>query len=63
MPPLMWRSLEELAASDEFRERLRREFPAGAEVWFEGVSRVGMTAGTSTPEPVIQEVRAWLEAL
>jgi 4-hydroxy-3-methylbut-2-enyl diphosphate reductase IspH len=24
---------------------------------------VGLTAGTSTPEPVIEEVRAWLEAL
>jgi 4-hydroxy-3-methylbut-2-enyl diphosphate reductase len=35
---------------------LRRE-------WFEGVGRVGMTAGTSTPEAAIQEVRAWLEAL
>ena len=30
--------------------------------WFDGVSRVGLTAGTSTPEDVIQEVRAWLEA-
>lgn len=31
--------------------------------WFEGIRVVGVTAGTSTPEPVIQEVRAWLEAL
>lgn len=31
--------------------------------WFKGVQVVGLTAGTSTPEPVIHEVRAWLEAL
>jgi 4-hydroxy-3-methylbut-2-enyl diphosphate reductase len=30
--------------------------------WFTGVGVVGVTAGTSTPEHVIQEVRAWLEA-
>jgi 4-hydroxy-3-methylbut-2-enyl diphosphate reductase len=34
---------------------LRRE-------WFEGVGVVGLTAGTSTPDDVIAEVRAWLEA-
>jgi 4-hydroxy-3-methylbut-2-enyl diphosphate reductase len=34
---------------------LRRE-------WFAGCGVVGLTAGTSTPEPVIDEVRAWLEA-
>lgn len=34
---------------------LRRE-------WFTGCDVVGLTAGTSTPEPVINEVRAWLEA-
>jgi 4-hydroxy-3-methylbut-2-enyl diphosphate reductase len=31
--------------------------------WFRGVRVVGLTAGTSTPDPVIHEVRAWLEAL
>jgi 4-hydroxy-3-methylbut-2-enyl diphosphate reductase len=30
--------------------------------WFEGCRVVGLTAGTSTPDPVIHEVRAWLEA-
>jgi 4-hydroxy-3-methylbut-2-enyl diphosphate reductase len=34
---------------------LRRE-------WFQGVGIVGLTAGTSTPERVIDEVRTWLEA-
>ncbi len=29
--------------------------------WFQGVHRVGLTAGTSTPDDVINEVRAWLE--
>jgi 4-hydroxy-3-methylbut-2-enyl diphosphate reductase len=35
---------------------LRRE-------WFAGVRLVGVTAGTSTPDRVIDEVRVWLEAL
>jgi 4-hydroxy-3-methylbut-2-en-1-yl diphosphate reductase len=30
--------------------------------WFDGVERVGLTAGTSTPDDIIEEVRAWLEA-
>ena len=30
--------------------------------WFRGVQVVGLTAGTSTPDDVIAEVRAWLEA-
>jgi 4-hydroxy-3-methylbut-2-enyl diphosphate reductase len=34
---------------------LRRE-------WFAGCRLVGLTAGTSTPDEVIEEVRAWLEA-
>jgi 4-hydroxy-3-methylbut-2-enyl diphosphate reductase len=29
--------------------------------WFVNCSLVGLTAGTSTPDPVIDEVRAWLE--
>ena len=31
--------------------------------WFAGVRVVGLTAGTSTPDRVIDEVREWLEAL
>jgi 4-hydroxy-3-methylbut-2-enyl diphosphate reductase len=31
--------------------------------WFAGARVVGLTAGTSTPEPVIAEVRDWLEVL
>jgi 4-hydroxy-3-methylbut-2-enyl diphosphate reductase len=31
--------------------------------WFRGARVVGLTAGTSTPDRVIEEVRAWLEAL
>jgi 4-hydroxy-3-methylbut-2-enyl diphosphate reductase len=31
--------------------------------WFAGCTKVGLTAGTSTPEEVIEEVRRWLEAL
>jgi 4-hydroxy-3-methylbut-2-enyl diphosphate reductase len=30
--------------------------------WFAGCRTVGLTAGTSTPDDVIAEVRAWLEA-
>jgi 4-hydroxy-3-methylbut-2-enyl diphosphate reductase len=30
--------------------------------WFRGVRVVGLTAGTSTPDGIIGEVRAWLEA-
>ena len=30
--------------------------------WFDGVRVVGLTAGTSTPDDVIEEVRAWLAA-
>ncbi len=31
--------------------------------WFAGAGVVGLTAGTSTPDAVIEEVRAWLEHL
>jgi 4-hydroxy-3-methylbut-2-enyl diphosphate reductase len=30
--------------------------------WFVGCGVVGLTAGTSTPNDIIAEVRAWLEA-
>jgi 4-hydroxy-3-methylbut-2-enyl diphosphate reductase len=36
-------------------DELRRE-------WFAAAAVVGLTAGTSTPDAVIEEVRAWLEA-
>jgi 4-hydroxy-3-methylbut-2-enyl diphosphate reductase len=31
--------------------------------WFMGLRHVGVTAGTSTPDSVVDEVRGWLEAL
>jgi molybdopterin-containing oxidoreductase family iron-sulfur binding subunit len=34
-----WRSLEELAGTEEFRAILEREFPAGASAWEDGMSR------------------------
>ncbi len=37
--PEYWRSLEELAGSPEFRERLHREFPKGASEWLSSLSR------------------------
>jgi molybdopterin-containing oxidoreductase family iron-sulfur binding subunit len=39
--PGYWRSLEELARTPEFEERLHREFPHAAEVWHDDVSRRG----------------------
>ncbi|MGA2004389.1 MAG: TAT-variant-translocated molybdopterin oxidoreductase, partial [Terriglobales bacterium] len=39
--PEYWRSLEELAGSDEFREMMHREFPKGASEWLDSVSRRG----------------------
>jgi 4-hydroxy-3-methylbut-2-enyl diphosphate reductase len=29
--------------------------------WFDGIQTVGLTAGTSTPDHLIEEVRTWLE--
>ena len=34
--PEYWRSLEELAGSEEFQEMLHREFPKGASEWLDG---------------------------
>jgi 4-hydroxy-3-methylbut-2-enyl diphosphate reductase len=31
--------------------------------WFQGARTVGLTAGTSTPDAIIEEVQAWLEQL
>src|ERR1700692_2433116 len=47
--PEYWRSLEELAASDEFQEMLHREFPKGASEWLDDFSRRGFlkTMGAS----------------
>src|ERR1035437_1643039 len=39
--PEYWRSLEELAGTDEFKEALHREFPKGASEWVDSVSRRG----------------------
>lgn len=40
-PPEYWRSLEELAQTPEFQERLHREFPHAAAEWHDDVSRRG----------------------
>ena len=69
--PEYWRSLEELAGSEEFREMMHREFPKGASEWLDSVSRrgflqlmgasmalAGMTACTKQPmEPIVPYVR------
>lgn len=69
--PEYWRSLEELAGSEEFQEMLHREFPAGASEWLDSVSRrgflklmgaslalAGMTACTKQPlEPIVPYVK------
>src|SRR6201998_4271170 len=69
--PEFWRSLEELAGSDEFREMMHREFPRGASEWLDAVSRrgflqlmgaslamAGMTGCTKMPiEEIVPYVR------
>ncbi len=69
--PEYWRSLEELAGSDEFKEALHREFPKGASEWVNSVSRrgflkvmgaslglAGMTGCVRLPlEPIVPYVR------
>ncbi len=69
--PEYWRSLEELAGSDEFKEALHREFPKGASEWLDSVSRrgflkvmgaslglAGMTGCVKLPlEPIVPYVR------
>ncbi len=69
--PEYWRSLEELAGSEEFQEMLHREFPKGASEWLDAVSRrgflklmgaslalAGMTACSKQPlEPIAPYVR------
>ncbi|HYM75485.1 MAG TPA: TAT-variant-translocated molybdopterin oxidoreductase [Candidatus Dormibacteraeota bacterium] len=69
--PEYWRSLEELAGSEEFQKALHREFPKGASEWLDTVSRrgflkvmgaslglAGMTGCTKLPlEPIVPYVR------
>ena len=69
--PEYWRSLEELAGSQEFREMMHREFPKGSSEWLDSVSRrgflqmmgaslalAGMTACTRQPlEQIVPYVR------
>jgi len=69
--PEYWRTLEELAGSEEFQEMLHREFPKGASEWLDTVSRrgflklmgaslalAGMTACTKQPlEPIVPYVK------
>ena len=47
--PEYWRSLEELAGSEEFQEMMHREFPKGASEWLDDFSRRGFlkTMGAS----------------
>ena len=70
-PTNTWRSLEELAGTPEFEERLHREFPRHAAVWDSGLDRrsfltaagaslglAGLTACTKQPgEKIIPYVR------
>jgi MoCo/4Fe-4S cofactor protein with predicted Tat translocation signal len=69
--PEYWRSLEELAGSDAFKDALHREFPKGASEWVDSVSRrgflkvmgaslglAGMTGCVRLPlEPIVPYVR------
>ncbi|HSY11813.1 MAG TPA: TAT-variant-translocated molybdopterin oxidoreductase [Verrucomicrobiae bacterium] len=69
--PEYWRSLEELAGSEEFAQALHREFPKGASEWVDSVSRrgflkvmgaslglAGMTGCVRLPlEPIVPYVR------
>ncbi len=69
--PEYWRSLEELAGTEEFQQALHREFPKGASEWVDSVSRrgflkvmgaslglAGMTGCVRLPlEPIVPYVR------
>ncbi|HEY3973945.1 MAG TPA: TAT-variant-translocated molybdopterin oxidoreductase [Candidatus Sulfotelmatobacter sp.] len=69
--PEYWRSLEELAGSEDFQQALHREFPKGASEWVDSVSRrgflkvmgaslglAGMTGCVKLPlEPIVPYVR------
>lgn len=56
------RKLAEFARSRGRRAHQVAQASELCEDWFEGVKVVGLTAGTSTPDDVIAEVREWLEA-
>lgn len=66
-----WRSLEELAQTEQFKEFLHREFPQGASEWNDAVSRrsflklmgaslalAGLTACSGPVEKIVPYVRA-----
>jgi MoCo/4Fe-4S cofactor protein with predicted Tat translocation signal len=69
--PEYWRTLEELAGSEDFQQALHREFPKGASEWIDSVSRrgflkvmgaslglAGMTGCVRLPlEPIVPYVR------
>src|SRR6202451_4491153 len=69
--PEYWRSLEELAGSEDLQNALHREFPKGASEWIDWVSRrgflkvmgaslglAGMTGCVKLPfEPIVPYVR------
>jgi molybdopterin-containing oxidoreductase family iron-sulfur binding subunit len=69
--PEYWRSLEELAGSEEFQRAVHREFPKGASEWLDPVSRrgflklmgasmalAGLTSCVKQPqEPIVPYVR------
>jgi MoCo/4Fe-4S cofactor protein with predicted Tat translocation signal len=69
--PEYWRSLEELAGTQDFQDALHREFPKGASEWIDSVSRrgflkvmgaslglAGMTGCVKLPfEPIVPYVR------
>src|SRR5216684_2570232 len=75
--PEYWRSLEELAGTEEFKTALHREFPKGASEWLDTVSRrgflkvmgaslglAGMTGCVRLPlEPIVPYVRQPEEAI
>ena len=42
-----WRSLEELAGTEEFQALLHREFPENASDWMDSVSRRGLPTGVA----------------
>src|SRR5260221_3502173 len=56
--PEYWRSLEELAGSDEFQEMLHREFPKGASEWLDDFSRPGFLKKLGAA-PVLRGLNGW----
>jgi 4-hydroxy-3-methylbut-2-enyl diphosphate reductase len=56
------RKLAELARTLGRRAYLVADASELRSEWFTDCAVVGLTAGTSTPDPVIHKVRAWLES-